>query len=320
MTKKKAELQVTEDLSELFSGRKPGKKRKKSVRTITMAMDLVLAQMRAQGLRERTLEDYERHVTHFAKIVGDKELTAVTADDLFEWLSSMNVNNQTKLTRLKCVKAFLSRCLSNGWVHSTFWKNVRIRADTPVKTGATEAEVQLLLSMLDLSKFVELRDATAVLMMFQTGIRVGTLAQLRRKHIDMDSRTLRIDGGLLKNHQAIQLPFDDVLHRLLSVLLAQNKKINRHTDLVFITNAGKTVMMSPTNNNIIKRLSRYSKMYGLENINPHALRRGFAKGLLEKGASIPLISKALGHSDLAVTTRYLHISNEEVSDSLREFL
>jgi len=71
---------------------------------------------------------------------------------------------------------------------------------------------------------------------------------------------------------------------------------------------------------IRKRFAKYSLMYGLPNINPHALRRGFAKRLLNKGAHIAFISKALGHSDIAVTTRYLHIDKEEVANNLRNFL
>lgn len=52
----------------------------------------------------------------------------------------------------------------------------------------------------------------------------------------------------------------------------------------------------------------------------HAIRRAYAKNLHEKGASIALISKALGHSDLAVTTQYLELGIEEVAKDLREFL
>jgi integrase/recombinase XerD len=91
-------------------------------------------------------------------------------------------------------------------------------------------------------------------------------------------------------------------------------------DLLFITKNGGKVATSSTNNNIIKRLGKYGKDFGLKNINPHALRRGFAKNLLGKGANIALISKALGHSDIAVTTRYLHLAKEEVAESLRSYL
>ncbi|MCT6809320.1 MAG: site-specific integrase, partial [Staphylococcus epidermidis] len=46
----------------------------------------------------------------------------------------------------------------------------------------------------------------------------------------------------------------------------------------------------------------------------------YAKNLHDKGASIALISKALGHSDLAVTTQYLDFDIEEVATNLRDFL
>ena len=63
-----------------------------------------------------------------------------------------------------------------------------------------------------------------------------------------------------------------------------------------------------------------TKRFGLENINAHAIRRAYAKRFYDKGASIALISKALGHSDLAVTTQYLDLSVEEVANELKSFL
>lgn len=89
---------------------------------------------------------------------------------------------------------------------------------------------------------------------------------------------------------------------------------------VFITKQGGVISISPTHNNIQKRLNKYSKEFGLRNINPHALRRGFAKSLLNKGANIAEISKAVGHSNLAVTTQYLHLDKEEVGENLRKYL
>jgi integrase/recombinase XerD len=322
MSKRKASLVVQTDLSDLFSDN-PQRNSSKGY-PIEKALSTVLRQMKAAGLRERTISDYELHVNHFAEIISARTLEELNADHIFEWLSSMNVSNQTKLTRLKCLKAFLGRCFDNGWLTSNFWRNIKIKVDSPVKEGATDREIKILLSMLDLSRFVELRDATAILLMYQTGIRVGTLTQLESKHVIFGENMLRIDGGIIKNHESIYLPFDDVLARLLDALIAQNDLIRRdnrvHNDLLFITKQGGRIATSPTNNNIIKRLSKYAKDFGLKNINPHALRRGFAKNLLGKGANIALISKALGHSDIAVTTRYLHLDKEEVAESLRSYL
>jgi integrase len=236
----------------------------------------------------------------------------------------MEVSNQTKLIRLKCLKAFLSRCFSNGWIDTQFWRPITIRVDSNIKEGATEREIRALLSLLDLGDFVQLRDATAALLMFKTGIRINTIVHLENRHIDFTEKLLRLDGAIMKNHDQLLLPFDDTLHRLLSVLLRQNDAIRREygsqNKYVFITKKGGVISNSPTHNNIQKRLNKYSKEFGLRNINPHALRRGFAKSLLNKGANIAEISKALGHSNLAVTTQYLHLDKEEVAENLRKYL
>lgn len=41
--------------------------------------------------------------------------------------------------------------------------------------------------------------------------------------------------------------------------------------------------------------------------------------MLEKGANLTLISKAIGHSNLGVTTQYLDIDVDEVADNLSDF-
>ncbi|MGJ5635830.1 tyrosine-type recombinase/integrase [Bacillus altitudinis] len=291
---------------------------------ISKALDVITRQMKVSGNRSRTISDYVLHVEHFQSVTNVKYVGNITANSIYQWLDSMEVSNQTKLTRLKCLKAFLSRCFDNRWIEMKFWKTINIKVDQKVKEGATEHDVNVLLSLLDLSNFVQLRDATAVLVMFKTGIRINTLVQLEERHIDFDNKVLNLEGSVMKNHQQIKLPFDELLKKLLQVLIKQNAVIRRgygkSNSLLFITKYGDIISTSPTHNNIQKRLNKYASMYGLKNINPHALRRGFAKSLLDKGANVAVISKALGHSDISVTTKYLHFDVDEVANNLRTYL
>lgn len=291
---------------------------------ISDALNTITRQMKVSGNRSRTISDYVLHVEHFQSVTSVNHVADITADTVYRWLDSMNVSNQTKLTRLKCLKAFLSRCFDNGWIEIKFWKTINIKVDQKVKEGATERDVNVLLSLLDLSNFIQLRDAVAVLVMFKTGIRINTLTQLEERHIDFNNNLLNLEGRIMKNHQQIKLPIDDLLKKLLEVLIKQNavirKEYGKENSLLFITKYGDVISTSPTHNNIQKRLNKYSKMYGLKNINPHALRRGFAKSLLDKGASVAVISKALGHSDLSVTTKYLYLDVDEVVNNLRIYL
>lgn len=127
------------------------------------------------------------------------------------------------------------------------------------------------MSLLDLN-FIQLRDAVAALVMFKTGIRINTLVQLEERHIDFTTNMLNLEGNIMKNHQQIELPFDDLLKKLLAVLIKQNavirKEYGKKNSLLFITKYGDVVSTSPTHNNIQKRLNKYAKMYGLRNINP----------------------------------------------------
>jgi len=316
MAKKKSVFTITEDLNNLFIERSAQSKSKPEGLTIDNALMTITRQMEVSGNRPRTISDYSIHVNHFKDTTGLAYLSDITAERIYDWLSLMDVSNQTKLIRLKCLKAFLSRCFYNGWLERQFWKTITIRVDINVKEGAAERDIRTLLSLLNLGDFVQLRDATAALLMFKTGIRINTIVHLENRHIDFTEKLLRLDGAIMKNHDQLLLPFDNTLHRLLNVLVRQNDAIRQEysvqNNYVFITKQGGVISNSPTHNNIQKGLNKYSKEFGLRNINPHALRRRFAKSLLNKGANIAGISKALGHSNLAVTTQYLHLDKEEV--------
>lgn len=330
MTRKKESFKVNEDLSDLFSESMPSTSTPISsdgeIRlSIEKALNIVVEQMRQSGLRPRTITDYETHVTHFAEITEIESLAEITSDTIYLWLSSMNVANSTKLIRLKCLRAFLERCHTNGWMSDPFWRNIKIKVDTPIKEGAEERDVIFVLSMLDLTDFVQLRDATAILTLYQTGIRVETAALLRESHVDLSSKCLRLSGDIMKNHNVLILPFDDRLAKLYAVLIKQNAKVRRdkrvNNDYLFITQNGESCLRSPTNNNIAKRINKYRREFGLKNFSPHALRRAFAKNLYERsGRDLALVSRALGHSDFAVTSRYLHLDAEEVAEDIRKYL
>lgn len=292
--------------------------------TIQQANNVILRQLETGGCRERTLYDYDKIVSYFIRDTNIVYLADISNASIYKWLEGINVKNSTKLTRLKCFKAFLSRCHDNGWFNNRFWKPVNVKVDKKIKEGASDQDVNLALSLLDMTKFIDLRNATAILLMYRCGLRIGTIARMKESQIDFDTNKLLLSGEVMKNHQGLILPFNNQIRNFLEVLINQNKKIRKEykedNEYLFITIKGRFTSNSMTSNCIQKGLRKASVEYGLKNINPHALRRGFAKNLYTKSNDLLLVSKALGHNDLSVTTQYLHTELTDVADKMREYL
>lgn len=295
-----------------------------SSKRIKLALEIIVQQMKVTGYRKRTLKDYETIITNFIKQMQVAYLSEITTDLIYVWLNGMDVSNQTKLTRLKVLKAFLSKCLNNGWIDNNCWSQINVKIDKKVKKAAKADDIAVLLSLIDSGTFIGLRDITAILTMYKTGIRVNTLGQLQNKHIDFKNKVLMLEGSIQKNHRVLKLPLDDELINLYIILIKSNNMIRKHygerNENLFITVKGRNLNTKSTNNAISKQLSKYAKKYDLKNINAHAIRRAYAKNLYNKGANVALISKALGHADLSVTTQYLDLNTEEVLRDLRDFL
>lgn len=292
--------------------------------TISEALDIVVSQMQAANLAERTISDYQRYVCSFIDATGFTYLDEINMASIYVWLASMDVSNNTLLIRLKCFKAFLGKCFNNSWFTERFWHSVTVKVDKQIKRGTTDDQIAQVLSVIDMSTFVGLRDATAIIMLYRTGLRIGSLVSVCESDINTTSNTITLQGAQLKNRKPLILPLPVELVDMIEVLIAQNDIIREHyginNDYLFINKDGAQISPTSTHNTIQRRIRGYSQKYGIPNLNPHALRRGFAKALLNKGADIVLISKALGHSDLSVTTQYLYFESREIVESLRGYL
>lgn len=298
--------------------------KKRDAMTVEDALIQVFQQMRVGGNRERTIESYKYIFEQFIQVTQIKYVEDITLSTIYNYLDKLDVAKETKLIRLKSLKAILSRFFNNGWIEQKFWVSIQIKIDKKVKQGATEDDVEKLLQLIDTSTFTGLRDVVAILTMYKTGVRIRTIGELKEEFIDFENLYLNIDGVAMKNHKHLKLPIDNELANLYKTLIQMNSGIRTYygtenTNL-FITQNGCTMNNTKSSNNAIsKQLNKYSKKFGLNNINAHALRRSYAKNLLKRGASVPLISKALGHSDIAVTTQYLDLTVDEVATDLKKY-
>ncbi|MGL4184076.1 MAG: tyrosine-type recombinase/integrase [Metamycoplasmataceae bacterium] len=67
-------------------------------------------------------------------------------------------------------------------------------------------------------------------------------------------------------------------------------------------------------NSIVKTIS---VKYFNKELTPHSLRRSFATNLIRKKIDIKTVSILLGHSNINTTSRYIHLTNDEISNSIK---
>lgn len=292
---------------------------------IKSALLIVKEQMRLSGVRKATISEYFYTFNRLINAMEIEYVDEINLESIFGWLASLgDISDVSKQSRLRVIKAVLNRLYDNGWIERNFWKDVRIRVDTKIKLPADEKQLSILLSLLDMTNFIQFRDAVAILTIYKTGIRMNTLIQLEEKHIDFKTNSLILTGDIMKNHDVLKLPLDDELVLYIKRLIAQNNLIRKHykkrNEVVFLSKFGDSLDVETKPCAITKRLFYYAKKYKLNNINAHAIRRLYATNLRKKGADVVLISKALSHKSLSTTTRYLGISTDDVLNGLRDYL
>jgi site-specific recombinase XerD len=66
-------------------------------------------------------------------------------------------------------------------------------------------------------------------------------------------------------------------------------------------------------------VAEYAEKAGIEGVTTHTLRHACATHLLESGADLRLIQEVLGHSSIASTQRYTHLSSNKKKEMFDQF-
>lgn len=215
---------------------------------------------------------------------------------------------------------------SQGGVHSYFrtlralmnwaWDEYDIESRNPVDKikcqdrrpepipGITIAEVGLMLEQCKHNKFPE-RDRALIAVLIDTGIRRTELMSLTMADIELDRNLLIIRHG--KGNKFRQVYIGKECKKLLRKYLARLEDV-RPTDSLWLTNEGDSLSICGARS-ILRRTQRAA---GLERIHDfHDFRRCFAIERKRNGDDDITISRALGHSSLEVTKRYLAFTEDD---------
>lgn len=156
------------------------------------------------------------------------------------------------------------------------------------------------------------RDDLIVELLYGSGLRVSELCALDIDSADLAGGRLRVWGkGSKERVVPLSGPASAVLERwldserseFLGSIDMRSQQLEER-DALLHNNRGKRM----TARDIRRVLDRRSPVP----THPHALRHTFATHLLDGGADLRVVQELLGHSDLATTQIYTHVSRERL--------
>jgi len=136
-----------------------------------------------------------------------------------------------------------------------------------------------------------------------TGMRRGELLGLKWQQI----RNGFIYLTETKSGKAWQIPVND---RLAEVFKEVRQGNQLKSPYVFCGPEGKRFL------EVKRSFTSACRKARIESFRFHDLRHTFASQLVMRGASLRAVQELLGHSDLKITMRYAHLSQEHLRDSV----
>lgn len=266
-----------------------------------------------KGLSKNSVESYRRDLARLRaqaeaagrepQALGKVELTQFVMSLAREGLAPRSVGRA-----LSAVRGFYRFLLLDGHIKADPTADIMApQGGQKLPRFLTQEEMERLLEAHDTSTPEGVRDRTLVELLYATGLRVSELVGLTTSSVDTDRGLLFCTGkGSKQRRVPIGRSAVGWLERYQSarrVLLA-----GRESQRLFVGYLGRPV----TRQNVWTMLKRAAERAELEGVSPHVLRHSFATHLLEHGADTRSVQAMLGHSDLATTQIYTHVTNERI--------
>lgn len=261
-----------------------------------------------KGLAQNTIMAYERDIGALLDYFGGN-VENITRQNVNTYIYYLKENKYTATSiarKIASIRGFFRWACANGYFKSNpteFLEQQKLPKKLP-KVLSIE-EINTILA----------EDLTAVQrvimeLLYGCGLRVSELAGLNVNDVDIRAKYLRCFG---KGSKERLVPLNKNAIKALKGFYPEREyivnKYNLDTGKILLHDSGKLFTRQDIYNFIHSQGLKLHK-----SISPHTLRHSFATHLLENGADLRVVQELLGHSDVATTQLYTHISKKRLKE------
>lgn len=276
-----------------------------------------------EGLAATTVDAYANDLRHLRRHLQERgidRIERVTRNDLSAlslFLDDRGMAPSSRARVLVSVRRLFRHAQQEGLINSDPIEALAAphRARTLPKILRTEE----ILALIDAARSEDplgLRDVAMLELLYGAGLRVTELVTLPLAAVDLRALLVRVIG---KGRKERVVPLGEIAAEQLEIYLDEARPVllGAHPDrehATFLTRRGKAM----TRQNFFGRLRQHARKAGIssDRVSPHVLRHAFATDLLEGGADLRAIQAMLGHSDLATTEIYTHVSRSKLRETV----
>jgi len=237
---------------------------------------------------------------HLIPFFGKMEVKSISNLDI-EKFKHKKLEEKLNPKTINNILSVLSKCLKNAieWNIISYLPLIKKLKVPPQKFDFLSVNESRLL----------LENATdlwqeIILIALRAGLRFGELIALSWEDVDFRRKMLTVKQsivrGVLGSTKGNKIRYIPLTDEVIKSLESRKKR----SGYIFTDEDGKTLKQYVC----FKRLHKFCKEAGLRKIGWHTLRHTFASHLAQNGVPLKAIQELLGHSDIATTMRYAHLS------------
>jgi len=233
------------------------------------------------------------------------------------WLHEQGYAKSTIARRIAAVRSWFRFLTRQGAIAANPAEGLRgPRQDKKLPHFLTAENLDQLVTIPQDVTRLGARDKAILEVLYSGGLRVSELTGLNLADIDLAAGIATVRGKGKKERLAF---FGDKASQALGHWLEQRGRVlepkngkTKKQDAVFLNKNGTRL----TSRSVGRMLAKYVAQGGLDSrSSPHTLRHSFATHLLDAGADIRSVQELLGHSSLATTQIYTHVTMTRLRDS-----
>lgn len=266
-----------------------------------------------------TITAYTDDLEHFSQFLhaqfAVEQVDQIHPSMIRTWMAAFAVQKITPRTinrKISTLKSFFKYCLVREWITVSPAKTIQVlKTKKRLPTYIESDQMEQLLRPDHFSDDLDGRmEYLTVNLLYQTGMRVSELVNLKSTQIDFARSQIKVLG---KGNKERVIPISEMLAKIIRHFMdeAGQQFPAESGSFLLINGRGK----HPGARQLYSIVKKYlSLITTADKKSPHVLRHSFATHLTSNGAELNAVKELLGHSSLAATQVYTHNSIERLRD------